>query len=231
MTGAGRRYIGRFERRFVVRGDEAVFERSDGTGARLGRDKAAALIAAMRATIGEADARAAIGPMDALFAAAAVALLAVLAGAVTGYVAVGCAVAAPAAALVLLLGPGLHAVRLAVAWRRGLRAAEAQVGRDVPLSRRELRRAVPANPLRNVAAAAGLVILAAGVLTVMAGWSLPNYARLELQRLLGRAAPVALLTVGALFFAARVADMLSRRGPSDAEIEEAAAARRRRPFR
>lgn len=226
-----RGYMLRFERRFVQSGDGVVFVRGDGTGAVFERERAAALIAAMRATLYEADAESTLSAQDAGPVAVAAALFAVLAGAVTGYVGAGFALALPVAAAVLLLGPGLSAFRLDGAWRRGLAAVEAQAARAERIDAVELRRHVPTNPLRAISTVAAVASVAAAIGLIVAAASLPNHARVDLDRWLGRAiAPVMLVLVG-LIFAGRLSDLMFRRAVSEAEIDEAAAARRRRPFR
>lgn len=229
--GSVRGYMLRFERRFVRSEDEVVYVRNDGTGAVFERERAAALIAAMRATLYEADAESTVSAQDAAPVAIAAALFAVLAGAVTGYVGAGFALAMPVAAAVLLLGPGLSAFRLDMAWRRGLAAAEAQAARAERIDAAELRRHVPTNPLRTIATIAVVVSIAVAIGMVVAAASLPNHARVDLDRWFGRAiAPVMLVLIG-LIFAGRLADTMFRRAVSEAEIDEAMEARRRRPFR
>lgn len=228
---AVRGYQDRFERRFVATGEEVLYLRADRTGARMGRERAAALIAAMRATLAEADGAALISAEDAGAVAIAAALGAVLLGAITDYLAAGMAMAVPAAAAVLLLGPGISAFRLRLAFERGLAAAEGAAACCEPVPPDELRRHAPLNVLRGVATVALVVTLAVLFGLVVGASTLPGTARVELDRLLWRALPPVVLVLVGLAFAGRLADLLFRRPVSEAEIEEAAAARRRRPFR
>lgn len=230
-AGGVRRLLRRFERRFVQTPDGVVFVRGDGTGALFERERAAALIAAMRATLYEADGEATVSTPDAVPVAIAAALFAVLAGAVTGYVGAGFALALPVAAAVILLGPGLSAFRLDLAWKRGLAAAEAQAAKAERIDAVELRRHVPTNPLRAVSGAATLLCVAVVAGLIVAAASLPNHARFDLDRWFGGwIVPVALVLIG-LCFAGRLADLMFRGALSEVEIDEAMELRRRRPFR
>ncbi len=226
-----RHYLEPFERRFTHVRDATLFLQEDGSAVRVPDAEAARIVAAMRATLFEADAaaprrgRAVVWPM--LGAAVGVSVL----GGGVGLPGLGCALALPAAVAVFLLGPGLSALRLDAAWRRGMAGAREAMAPFERVPAAEVGGTVARNWVRPVLEVATF-LTAAIILGLIAAYvTMPFYGRVGLDRALAKAAPSVLFLTVVLVFAARAIDLYRRRPLAEGDIADAWAERRGRPFR
>ena len=226
-----RQYLAPFERRFTHTSDATLFLEEDGSAVRLPDGEAARIVAAMRATLFEADAAAPRRGREIVWPMLAAAVGASLLGGGIGLPGQGCALALPAATAVFLLGPGLSALQLDAAWRRGMAGARAAMAPFERVSAGEVRGTVPRNWVRPalevVALLTGAVILG----LIAAYVTMPFYGRIGLDRALARAAPSVLFPVIVLVFAARATDLYRRRPMAEGDVTDAWDERRGRPFR
>jgi hypothetical protein len=228
---AAREHLDGFEKRFTRAADGTLFLEEDGSAVRLTDATAADLIAAMRAEVTEADGRSSIPRAQLGWWMAGAAGGAVLLGVGLGLPGLGWALALPAAVAVVLLGPGLDALRIEAAASHGLLRARAAMADCERIEAGDLRAIVPANRIRPVMEVGGLLLGAVVLGLLLAYVTLPFYARIRMDRALVHVAPTVLLVMAVLVFAARARDAFTRRRVTEAAIGEATSARGGHPFR
>lgn len=226
-----RHYLAPFERRFTHTHDATLFLEEDGSAVRLPDEEAARIVAAMRATLFEADAASPRGGRGIVWPMVGVAVGAMLLGGGIGLPGLGCALALPAAVSVFLLGPGLAAMRLDAAWRRGMAAAREAMAPFERVPGSEVRGAVPRNWVRPVLEVATFLTAAVLLGLIAAYVTMPFYGRIGLDRALARIAPAVVLVTVVLAFAARAIDLTRHRPLAQGAIADAWDERRGRPFR
>lgn len=223
---AARRYLDAFERRFVETREGIVYLPGEtGEGVRVPRREAAAMLAGMRATLAEVDARQPLWGSDAFFLGAVLICVTLMIGAVTGRPRVAAGLVMPIVVGVVLLGPVLGNLRVWLAWRRGLEETERRLARFERMPADATRRIVPPNPVRPVffvVATLGAAI-AAGLMIASA--TAPRYGAVAIDRWLGPLVGWAAGLLIALSLLYKAVEAFVRPRVSEAEI--ALALRRR----
>lgn len=228
---AVRGYFEDFERRFVQTRDDVVYLPGEtGEGVRLPAREAAEIIAGMRATIEEADARQPLWGPDGFFAAGFVLCFVVMAGAISGYSRIAVGLIVPVAIAFVALGPLLGSLRVHLAWRQALAEAERRISAFERLDASETRRIVRPNPLRAPFAVAALFCGAIIAGFVLAAATSPTYVGAAIDRFLSGIIGWMVGGLVLLGFGYKAIDAAIRRRVSEADIGIASEARRRRPL-
>lgn len=228
---AVRSYLDQFERRFVHTDEGVIYLPGEtGRGVRLPPREAASLIAGMRATLAEADARTPLSGADAIFATGFVLCLVIMIGAVSGHTRIATALLLPITFGIAAMGPMLGSVRLNVAWRRGLREVERRLEGRERLETHETRRIVAPNWVKPIFLISALLCTAvvAGLMTAAA--LSPRYVAVEIDRFLSGIIGWMAGSLILLGFAYKAVDAHIRHRVPEADIGRAGRLDGRRPL-
>ncbi len=238
MTGLGynrraavRGYLEDFERRFVQTADGVVYLPGEtGQGVRVPQRDAAGIIAGMRATLEEVEARRTLRGADAFFAAGFVLCFVMIFGAISGFTRIAAGLMVPLTIAFVVLGPLLGALRIHLAWRSALAEADRRMATFERIDIADTRRIVRPNPMRAVFLVALLFCGAIIAGLMLASATSPTYVAAAIDRFLSGIIGWMIGALVLLGFAYKAIDAHVRRRVSEADIGIAADLRRRRPL-
>ncbi|URW75128.1 hypothetical protein M9980_11295 [Sphingomonas donggukensis] len=221
-----RGYLAEFERRFMRTDAGVVYARPGAaTGRRVPEREAASLIAGMRAALIEAD-EASVWTYGSIWPwLVATPFVLVIIGALTDYMNAAAGLVLPTWVAIVCAGPVLSFIRITFAYRRAVADAERQMEWCESVAGAQ----VPVNHVRPVFAVVALFAAAVIGGLFVASATVPDYARIGIDRLLGGLLWPLLAIVIAFGLASAYVEARMRR-VSEAEIAEARTQRGNRPL-
>ncbi|RDE05242.1 hypothetical protein [Sphingomonas aracearum] len=226
-----RSYLDQFERRFVQTDEGVVYLPGEtGHGVRLPSGEAAAIIAGMRATMAEADARQLLWGQDAFFAAGFALCVTIMLGAVTGYQRIATAALMPIGLGIIVLGPLLGSLRVNLAWRRALKETARRMERFERLDLSATRRMVRPNAVKPVFVVAATLAVAVIAGLMFAAATAPSYGAAAIDRFAAGIVWPAAMVLIVLAFVYKAVDAHVRPRVSEAEVRIAARRQEHRPL-